>query len=691
MAKKTELRERQDKAIIEFINNEVVPCYSKHEAYVAKCDDWTKRFEAIRSIAGLTYGDDPDKSPKLEPWEGSSDVGVPIEAITLRAIIARFVKTIFTKPICTISARGNKSHKAEDAKIIDEYNEYTLEDEMKFERKFYDIMMDVGLTGDGIGKLIEANEEYEWDETYFTLYHPDTDEPIIDPGTKCEFDQEWPDGYPIEVAEDFQPQPDIASGETPEVREITVTKTDKTYFGSKLIPVDPKDLVLPVDADDYDYNALPFIGHRFKKTWHWLNDRKGNVEDGDYDEEVIKRLRPETSENGRVPTTYKLNLLELWMRVDMPISGKDKNKVREIIALWEVDKAELLGWIINPYRGQRMFFHWQIMPMPHRARAKGIPEFAKGIRELADSIFNNMQNRDTINSHPPFVYDEESGFDPEIHEFGPQEFWGVNDKTKLGRLEMGNHDESRSEWSINFAMGLLQKLFGVNDYTLGSESKVANNGTAHGIMAIIGEGNYSFDTMIALLQMTNKEFFEANIKMHAKMMKDAGMAKKVFYVTGDQNNPFREIQATTLSAGWNFIPRGTSIRNNVEYRQQMTGQDLAILSKNALFDPALTPTTADNYREITQRYLDAREIKITLPTKDQITQEMVAVKAQVEQKVQQQTHLEQLKATAKIKKGTPEGKAAQKVLDDLTLQNAGQPKPGQAARPGPNGQGGPIQ
>ncbi len=662
---KTSLREKQDKAVLEFIKNEVVPCFDLHEAYVKKVDNWEKRFDAVRSIAGLTYGDDPDVSPKLEPWENSSDMGIPLEAITLRAIVARFVKTIFTKPICNITARG--ADDKQDAKIIQEYNEFTLEDEMNFERNFYDIMMNVGLAGDGIGKLIEADEEYEWEETYFTLIHPATGEPIPDPSTKNEFDPEWPNGYPIEVQEDFEPQPDIVTGEVPEVREITVTKTDKTYFGTKLIPIDPKDLVLPKGADTWDYQELPWIGHRFSKNWHWLKDREGNPEDGEYDEDVIERLRPEMVDK-TVSTVPKIKLIEIWGKVDMPVSGsKDATRVREIIMLYEIEKGELLGWIANPYKGQRMIFHWQIMPMPGKARGKSIPEFARGIRNLCDSMFNNMVNRDTINSHPPFVYDEESGFDPEIHQFGPQEFWGVGDQTKLGRLDMGNYSESRSEWAINFAMNLLQKLFGVNDYTAGNDNN-SQNKTARGIMAIIGEGNYSFDTMITLLQMTNKKFFEANIKMHAKMMKDAGMEEKVFNVTDDKENPFRKIAQKHLALGWSFIPSGTSVDNNKQRRRADANESYAVLSKNPLFSPELTPETAANFKEITQNYVDAYELKgIKLPTKEQIEQGIVAIQAKAMEETQKKQQLEQLKATAKHKKGTPEGQAAAKVLADIEM------------------------
>ncbi len=568
-------------------------------------------------------------------------------------------------------------------KILEEYNTYALEDEMNFEREFYDIMMDTCLAGDGIGKLIECDEDYEWEETYFTLIHPKTGEPIPDPSTVNEFDKEYPNGYPIKVAEDFQPQPDLASGVVPEVKEITITKTDKTFFGTKLIPVNPKDLLLPEGADTWDYDELPWLGQKLKKNWHWLKDRSG-TEEGDYDEQAVDNLKP-TEEKEKVSTVPKIELVELWGKVEMPINTSDtKHQVREIIALYAIEKQELLGWIPNPYKGKRMFFHWQIMPMPHKARGKSIPDFARGIRDLVDSLLNNMVNRDTINAHPPFIYDEQSGFDPEIHNFGPQEFWGVNDKTKLGRLEMGNYSETRSQWVIEFVLGMMQKLFGVNDYTLGGDDN-GQNKTARGIMAIIGEGNFSFDTMIAILNMTNKKFFEANIRMHAKMMEDAGLEEKVFWVTGSEDNPYRKVTKSQLSLNWNFIPRGTSVNDNQFKREQVATEAYEILSKNILFSPELSALTLQNHIEITQGYIDAKRLNIKLPTVEEFQKALVQMKAAVEMEVQKKQQIEKLKSVAKLKKGTPEGAAAEKVLADIEMSGSGAPQGGggpQGARPG---------
>lgn len=664
---KSALRVKQDQEVKDFIEREVMVHQDAHKSYARKIDNYTKRFDAVRSIQGLDYGDDPDKFPKLEPWKWASDVGVPIEAITIRAIIARFVKTIFTKPLCNVSGRGHADKN--DSKIIQEYNEYALQDEMNFERHYYDILMDVTLAGDGIGKLIEANDDYEWEDSYFTIVKPGTeDEPIIDPETANEFDEDWPNGYPIEVDENFQPSPDTQTGITPEVREITVTKTDKVYFGTKLIPVSPKNLILPEGAEEWDYNELPFVGHLFKKNWHWINGKAGDVEDGGYDEDAVKQIKP-TQEKDKVSTIPKIQLVEVWGKVEMSENESgDKKKVREIIALYAVEKGELLGWILNPYQGKRQFYHWQIMPMPHTAKGKGVPEFARGIRDLVDSLLNNMINRDTINAHPPFIYDEESGFDPEIHEFGPNEFWGVNDQTKLGRLDMGNYSESRAQWVIDFVMGILQKLFGVTDYTLGTESNIASNKTARGIQAIIGEGNFSFDTMIALLNMTNKKFFEGNILMHAKMMKDAGQEKKVFFVTEDEENPFREISKRSMSFKWNFIPRGTSINDNIYRKKQDATESYATLSQNLFFKPDISPSALNNLRELTQNLVDAYQVKgINLPTAEELAQEQVKQKAQIEAEIQKKRQLDQLKVVAKHKKGTPEGEAAKQVIADIEL------------------------
>ena len=669
----TKLRDKHNDIIKEFIEEEVMPQLEKQGDYEKKVDNWTKRFEAIRSIQGLTWGDDPEKYPKLEPWTDCSDIGIPLEAIVLRAIIARFVKTIMSKPICNVTGRS-KEDRGEKAKVVQEYNEYSLQDEMDFERNFFDVLMDVGLAGDGYSKLIEANEDYDWEETYFTLVNPTTGEPVPDPNSKNEFDENWPDGYPVEVAEDTIPQTDPATGVTPIVQEITVEKTDKTFFGTKKIPINPKDIILPEGADTWDIDELPWIGHRFRKNWYWLKEREGDAEEGGY--ENVDVLKPqETDEKGKVKRpNNKIPLIEVWGKVDLENSGGEKKR-KEIIALYATEKKELLGWIYNPYKGKRMIFHWQIMPMPHRHRGISIPEFAKGIRNLVDSLFNNMVNRDTINSHAPFVYDEESGFDPEIHSFGPAEFWGVSDKTKLGKLDMGNTGEFNSQWIIEFTLGILQKLFGVTDYTLGTESSIASNKTARGIQAIIGEGNFSFDTMIKLLQLTNKKFFEANMRMHAKMMKDAGMEKKVFYVTESQENPFREIASNVLSLNWNFIPRGTSMEANTYKKREDATVTLKTLVALPFFNPEVTPLALNNLKELVQNYLDAYDLKkITLPSAEEMQQEQLKLKTAAMEEILKKQQLDKLKNVAKYKKGTPEGEAAKKALGDIEMSKSEPPK-----------------
>ena len=82
-----ELRKKQSEIIKDFIEREVLKNEEQHNEYSRVLTNWEKRFEAARSIQGLSYGDDPDKYPKLEPWKYSSDVGIPIEAITVRAIV----------------------------------------------------------------------------------------------------------------------------------------------------------------------------------------------------------------------------------------------------------------------------------------------------------------------------------------------------------------------------------------------------------------------------------------------------------------------------------------------------------------------------------------------------------------------------------------------------------------------------
>jgi len=630
---------------------------------IKKIDMWTKRFMAARSIAGLEgYGDNAGVRPKDQPFAGCADIGMPIEAITIRAIVGRFIKAIFTTPICHVTGRGNSDRN--NAKVVQEYNEYSLSEEMQFQRKYYNSIMNTCLDGDSYRKIIEHDEDYEYEEEYLTLVDPATKKPVLDN-----------EGYPVEVMEETPINQDPATGIIHEKQKVVTYKSEKKYFGTDCVIIPCKHIIIPPDEPEWDIQELSGIGHRFWKPFYWLKDREGKPSEGGYEnvDQLKQYARPEdsTSPTSDFDPNKRIMLIE-WRGKFEVIKGKSP---REIIALYAPEEDVLLGWIENPYKGERHIYHDQIMPLPNQHHGIGIPQFAWSLRNLIDALVNQSVDRNTLDMHSPILYDEESTFDPDLYQIGLNEFWPTPRNAILGRLQQNNRSEEYTKWLIEFTLSMIQKLFGVNDYTLGAESNIASNKTARGILAIIGEGNISFAQMITLLQLENAKFFRGNILMTAKMLKDSGMEKKVFYVTEETENPYRDISQNTLSVKYNFIPRGTAndINQEVKYTKNMELYNVFLKTRNPFFDPQFAPESAENLKVLTENILDSAGIKgVNLPSFEQLVQSMKNLQVKAIQEVQQQQMQAQAQQRAKQRvqqdsqRFKVQNKAKERVISDIS-------------------------
>ena len=125
----------------------------QHE-HINSVQEYTKRYEAKRSISGLMgWGDDPKKNPKSEPWDGASDVGVPIDAFTIEGLLPRFLKVCYgSKPIVWV--RGTGQEDVPKAPIVQEALNYQLERMIKIYRRMKLIFKTVVMEGDGFAKCI---------------------------------------------------------------------------------------------------------------------------------------------------------------------------------------------------------------------------------------------------------------------------------------------------------------------------------------------------------------------------------------------------------------------------------------------------------------------------------------------------------------------------------------------------------
>ena len=91
-----------------------------------KIDNNEKRYIAMRSTSGLKWGD----LPKKKPWPGCSDIGIPIDAITIQGLVARCDRVEFEQlPLTHITGVGPQDRKS--APKIEAYLDWQKLNKMK--------------------------------------------------------------------------------------------------------------------------------------------------------------------------------------------------------------------------------------------------------------------------------------------------------------------------------------------------------------------------------------------------------------------------------------------------------------------------------------------------------------------------------------------------------------------------------
>jgi len=624
------------------MKDDVVRWITESKTYYSKrfseVDDYIKRYEAKRSISGLMgWGDDPKANPKNEPWDNASDIGIPIEAFTIEGLLPRFLKVCYgAKPIVWI--RGDSQDDLEQAPIVQDALNFQLTKKMKIYRRMKNCFKNVTMAGDGFIKCVWEKEEKIVNRVAYFVADAVTKEPILNEQQQ-----------PVEVGKDEEvSQVNQITGQFQVKIKKILSEPKKIYDGPKIYSRNIKQIIIPKDANTPEIEELDWIADQYERTIDWCKRRIGNTDEGGFDEvavfEIEQDIVNKSSGPDKLNPFYQKILISEWHgKYDVNDDGYDEEIVvfigqtgfQGIVNTSDAIKnSKLLGWMITPYP-QRPFFHYQIIPMDNSFYGKGVPEFLIGIRNLVDAVFNQMIDRGSIANHPPTIVPPDH--DPDENPFGPGVQW-VSDNPGVYRVLELPKSEQLEFTKMEFLLALVQKLFGVTDYSLGQQSVISNNRTASGIMTIVGEGNIKFDDMIRALQDVNEDLYDFIVQLDAEFLED----EFVYYVTESQDNPFKKISKKVWAGNFDFEAAGNSVNINREIEQNR-----AILAYNTSMNsygknPVLTEEVMQAVTENFFRSIDMRNIK--LPSIAQLQQKKIEEQAQamlLAQQMQQQAALKQ--------------------------------------------------
>jgi hypothetical protein len=601
----------------DYIIREVETSQVFQQSRIREANEYIKRYEAKRSISGLLgWGDDPRKNPKDEPWEGASDVGIPIDAYTVEGLLPRFLKVCFgAKPIVWV--RGHGKEDIPKAPLVQEALNYQLGRLIKIYRKMKLIFKTVILEGDAFAKCVWDKKTRRFNKVKYFLQNPTTGELLLNE-----------DGTPIEVKKDFKPLPDIY-GVIPEVVRIEEQEEKTIYEGPMIYGRTIREIIIPKNATSPDIEEWDWICDTYEVTFDWLIRREGDISEGKFKniDKIREEILSKSSDHQKAMRT-PIQIFEWYGKYDINEDEKDE----EIIAFVCPKYRVLLGWMLSPFP-VRPFFHYQIIPMEGRPYGKGVPEFLMGLRDMVDAIFNQMIDRGSISNNPPIIVPPEH--EDELNPFGPGVKWKSDNPTAYRALQLPNAEQLEFS-KLEFLLAMVQKLFGVTDFT--PPPQMGAQRTATGIMTIVSELNIKFDDMIRALQDINEDLYEFIVFLNSENLEDEFM----YRLTEQPGNPFKSINRAYWAGNFDFEAVGNSVNINRQIEQ-----DRAILAYNTVVNsygrnPALSELTLLDVTQNLFRAIDVRNIR--LKTEEEIAQE----KQQQLQIAQQQLQLQRDLEVAKI-------------------------------------------
>ncbi len=614
------LNNREDE-LRDFIIREVEESIAYQQPRIEQVKEYVKRYEAKRSISGLLgWGDDPRKNSKDEPWQGCSDVGIPIDAFTIEGLLPRFLKVCYgSKPIVWVKGTGESD--VPKAPIVQEALNYQLTRMIKIYRRMKLIFKTVTMEGDGFAKCVWEKQTRPFNRIVRYLQNPIDGQLIANPET----------GKPLEVKEDFVPQPLDGFGTLPVMVKDEIQEEKVIYEGPMVYGRTIKELIIPKNADSPEIEDWDWVCDTYEKTFDWLARREGDIKEGKFKniDKIKDDVIAKASDHNKAMRT-PIKIFEWYGKYDI----NEDNKDEEIIAFVCPKYKVLLGWMLSSFP-VRPFFHYQIIPMEGRPFGKGVPEFLIGMRDMIDAIFNQMIDRGSINNNPPVIVP--SDHEDELNPFGPGVKWKSDNPNAYKVLELPKSEQIEFA-KMEFILGMVQKLFGVMDYAVADTGGLAGNRTASGIMSVIGEGNIKFDDMIRALQDINEDLYDFIVNLNSDNLPDNFIEQ----LTEQKVNPFKDINKSYWAGNYDYESVGNSININRGIEQSN-----AVMSYNTMVNsygknPALSEQTMIDVTENFFRAIDIRNIR--LKTEEQITQE----KQQAQQLQQQALQLQAQTAQAEI-------------------------------------------
>ena len=558
--------------------------------------DWLQRQQVY-----LHEWDDHLVSNAEGPFEGSSQLHMPMTFIVSKALHARYIQAVWGDVPCHTKARNEAS--VDRAPLVQDTLRYYLQRGCNYERgagREIDLFVWKWITqGSAIGKV-------RWDVRYTRFI--DVEEGIEEGPPKWAVDEST--GQQVRV-----PNP------VPYEREVSRSK--KCFDGPVIETLSPEDVLIVGGAGDPD--AADAVLHRQYLTadelWTLVDRRifdreavekvihagRDHVAGGDNN--AIKQQRLENAGQARLDGDERLDryeIVEAYLKVDVDGSG-----ISSDVVVWTNPRTQTLLHATYLHRimrsGERPFFKADFHLREGQEYGIGIPEILYPLQKEIDAMHNLRVDWGLISVVPFGFYRASSGIDPQTIKFQPGALIPVdNPATDVVFPQLGNRSifGAQEEAALD---GMIQRLTGINDLALGMMSSQGATRTASGARILAGEMSANLDVHLRRLNWGLEKAY--NLVLHNLQQRiPAGVS---FRLTGENGSDYwRKVKAPGElgeAADFDLEVSPISASSNASIRQQQSAEILQLVSNPLAIQLGIV--TPVEFYEAYRNRLQALEVK----------------------------------------------------------------------------------
>jgi hypothetical protein len=541
--------------------------------------DWQNNLEVwYRQYKGVV-------GEKDFPWEGCSNLHIPITGIIVDTLVSRMINPIFgVQPLVTargVSEEGPKPPprpnggndaprtQSDTTKASDVENmlDFVLSKRIQVYPKIQDWIREAFIYGRGTIKVMWRKDVRKYTRKLSQREVQDEVKTFQDKVGRGEATApmlEFLDQMAFILANnDWAKKPFVKI----EREEVVYNNPDWEF--------------IPIEDFIYHPRAItvkdsPYVAHRFRRDYDTLlkagdagmytNVEMLNVSSGDTDtdgvsshgESLLKDVQ--TLDEGyeidnQEPTDglAELELIEFHGRYDIDGDGR----MEDIIATFSAKHKVLLSARESDLlHGKKPFAEIRIFPIPGRFESQGVPEIISDLQQELNDIHNMRIDNGTITNATMFWYDPNSDVDPEIHRPGPGVGFPAG-PNQIGILQTGDVKFS-SFREEELVRRLIQDRIGVSDFAIGNDATAGQNKTATGVNAIVNEGNQRLEMMLRNVAVGVNEA----VLQTLQLLQQFGEDEMFFRVVEGAQTSMRKVTAKEIQGQYDIDISANSVNSN---------------------------------------------------------------------------------------------------------------------------------